>query len=207
MFENNYGKDSILEINCDCAEGAMYVYGRTSAESLNYRKQTVHHDEVKMSFMKGDLLTKTRRLIKGGIITKKPLWFDAVSHFPPQAIRVRDGKAPKIELPEDRLIKAYFARHPEARCQAFDLNSFEPPVARKFAWRVLEFLDRGFAEDWARDIVEADLAAEEKAKRKRDMREGRPLPKSAIEEAQEEDWANMASGVRNMQTRGSSNNF
>ncbi|KAL3689683.1 hypothetical protein R1sor_015992 [Riccia sorocarpa] len=159
-----------------------------------------------MSFMKGDLLTKTRRLIKGGI-KKKPLWFDAVAHFPPQSIRVRDGKAPKIELPEDRLIKAYFARHPEARCQALDLNSFEPPVARKFAWRVLELLDRGFSEAWARDVAEADLTAEEKAKRKRDLREGRPLAKTAIEEAQEEDWANMANGVRNMQPRGSPDNL
>lgn len=30
-----------------------------------------------MSFMKGDLLSKTRKLMKGGI-TARPRWFDAV---------------------------------------------------------------------------------------------------------------------------------
>ncbi|KAG6542205.1 hypothetical protein Mapa_016438 [Marchantia paleacea] len=158
-----------------------------------------------MSFMKGDLLLRTRRLIKGRVI-KKPLWFDAVANSPPQSIRVRDGKAPKIELPEDRLIKSYLARHPEAICKAFDLKSFEAPIARQFAWRVLELLDRGFSEAWARDVVEADLVAEEKAKRRKDMLEGRPVAKSAIEEAQEEDWANMANGLHNMQPTGSANN-
>lgn len=148
---------------------------------------------------------RTRRLIKGRVI-KKPLWFDSVANSPPQSIRVRDGKAPKIELPEDRLIKSYLARYPEARCKAFDLNSFEAPIARQFAWRVLELLDRGFSEAWARDIVEADLVSEEKAKRRKEMLEGRPVAKTALEEAQEEDWANMANGLHNMQPTGSANN-
>ncbi|CAM6103533.1 unnamed protein product [Calypogeia fissa] len=150
-----------------------------------------------MSFSRGDLLTKTRRLIKGNII-KKPLWFDAVSRVPPQAIRVRDGKAPKIELPEDRFVKSYLARHPEAQCQPFVLNSFEAPVARRFACQMMELLELGYSEDWARDHVEASLAAEEKAMRKRNLQEGRPLPKGVIEEVQEEEWSHMASGLRCM---------
>lgn len=151
-----------------------------------------------MSFSRGDLLTKTRRLIKGNII-KKPLWFDAVSKIPPQSIRVRDGKAPKIELPEDRLVRSYLARHPEAQCTAFALNSFEAPVARRFAAQVLELLELGYSEAWARDAAEANLAAEEKAARRRNVQEGRPLPKSVIEEVQEDEWSYMANSLRSME--------
>lgn len=54
--------------------------------------------------------------------------------------------------------------------------------------------------------LQADLVSEEKAKRRKEMLEGRPVAKTALEEAQEEDWANMANGLHNMQPTGSANN-
>jgi hypothetical protein len=36
------------------------------------------------------------------------------------------------------------------------INSFDPPPARKFAWRQLELMEQGYFRDQARDIVEVD---------------------------------------------------
>lgn len=157
-----------------------------------------------MSFMKGDLLSKTRKLMKGGIIAR-PRWFDAVMRVPPEPKKTRCKKAPKIVLPEDRLVESYYARHPEAKFIAFELNSFDPPPARKFAWRQLELMDQGYPRDVARDMVEVEVAEAEKAAeeafradRRRAIMEGREPPapkKSKIEEIQEEEWEYLSQGL------------
>ncbi|KAH9572701.1 hypothetical protein CY35_02G165700 [Sphagnum magellanicum] len=124
-----------------------------------------------MSFMKGDLLSKARKLMKGGIMAR-PRWLDAV-------IRI---------------------------------NSFDPPPARKFAWRQLELMEQGYFRDQACDIVEAEFEAAEKAElealkaeRRRAIWEGReppPLKLTKTEEVQQEEWENIVHGLNVLGSQG-----
>ncbi|CAN5976235.1 unnamed protein product [Sphagnum jensenii] len=73
-----------------------------------------------MSFMKGDLLPKTRKLMKGGIMARSPM--AGRCHQPK---KTRCHRAPNIKLPEDRLVESYYARHPEAKIIPFEQVEFE----------------------------------------------------------------------------------
>ncbi|CAI5506846.1 unnamed protein product, partial [Closterium sp. Naga37s-1] len=74
---------------------------------------------------------------------------------PPQPKARRCPKARRIEFPEDPLVESYYARHPEAKLQAYRLQGFDPPVARRFAWRQLELMQQqGLTKRQARDAVE-----------------------------------------------------
>ncbi|CAI5458265.1 unnamed protein product [Closterium sp. Yama58-4] len=107
-----------------------------------------------MSFMRGDLLQKARLLMRGGVVDP-PKWLDALSKVPPQPKARRCPKARRIEFPEDPLVESYYARHPEAKLQAYRLQGFDPPVARRFAWRQLELMQHhGLSKRQARDAVE-----------------------------------------------------
>ncbi|KAH9552699.1 hypothetical protein CY35_09G079800 [Sphagnum magellanicum] len=96
-----------------------------------------------MSFMKGDLLSKTRKLMKGCIMARSPM--AGRCHQPK---KTRCHRAPNIKLPEDRLVESYYARHPEAKIIPFEINSFDSPPA---------------LQDEACDIVEVEFEAAEKA--------------------------------------------
>ncbi|KAH9572700.1 hypothetical protein CY35_02G165700 [Sphagnum magellanicum] len=164
-----------------------------------------------MSFMKGDLLSKARKLMKGGIMAR-PRWLDAVIRVPPQPKKTRCHRAPNIKLPEDRLVESYYARHPEAKFIPFEINSFDPPPARKFAWRQLELMEQGYFRDQACDIVEAEFEAAEKAElealkaeRRRAIWEGReppPLKLTKTEEVQQEEWENIVHGLNVLGSQG-----
>ncbi|CAI7798683.1 unnamed protein product [Closterium sp. NIES-53] len=111
-----------------------------------------------MSFMRGDLLQKARLLMRGGVVDP-PKWLDALSKVPPQPKARRCPKARRIEFPEDPLVESYYARHPEAKLQAYRLQGFDPPVARRFAWRQLELMQQGLSKRHARDAVEVSSDA------------------------------------------------
>ncbi|KAJ7541733.1 hypothetical protein O6H91_10G073800 [Diphasiastrum complanatum] len=119
-----------------------------------------------MSLMRGDLMTKTMKAVKSKIIDK-PAWFDAVLSVPPQMVRPRGIRAKKIKLPEDPYVESYYARHPDADCIPFELNSFDPPPARKFAWRQMEIMKKMKTKNrkLARDIVEVKLHGHHKLNR------------------------------------------
>ncbi|CAN1813879.1 hypothetical protein LINPERHAP1_LOCUS26988 [Linum perenne] len=78
-----------------------------------------------MSFMKGDLLSRTRRLVKG-MAKAEPVWLKAMEQAPPATFPLSNGKIQKVILPEDPYIKKFFEKHPAL--------PFEDPVRyRRFA--------------------------------------------------------------------------
>lgn len=93
-----------------------------------------------MSFMKGDLLTKTRKLVKG-LAKAEPVWYKAMEQFvslspfsdscsfcavyvimmfwkfhraPPPTFPRADA-IQRITLPEDVYIKKFFKKHPDSK--------------------------------------------------------------------------------------------
>ncbi|RRT53204.1 hypothetical protein GW17_00034999 [Ensete ventricosum] len=80
-----------------------------------------------MSYMRGDLLSKTRKLVKG-LAKPTPAWLKPMEEYaplsfllpaeltkaPPVTFPRTDGKIKKIELPEDVYIKRFFKKHPDS---------------------------------------------------------------------------------------------
>ncbi|KAM3273919.1 hypothetical protein ACQJBY_043225 [Aegilops geniculata] len=151
-----------------------------------------------MSYMRGDLLTKTRKLVKG-LAKPAPAWLKAMEQAPPVTFPRTDGKIEKIELPEDVYVKRFFRRHPDSLYHdAIKISGFDPPPARVFAWRVLELKEQGVNEDDAMAVADMEYGAEKKAKKlaykelkQIARREGKPPPPnpypSAIKEIQAEE--------------------
>lgn len=163
-----------------------------------------------MSFMKGDLLTRMRVLVKGGI-RPKPRWFDAVSKVPPAPFQEKWPKPPKIKYPEDPLVESYYARHPDSKFTPFKLQGFDSPIARQFALRQLELMEQGMSKRDARDQVEQEFEARAKAMEEQEMAERRralrdgvnapPVKKSVLEEIQEEEWQRIHHGLEVIGTK------
>ncbi|XP_058080820.1 uncharacterized protein LOC131228987 [Magnolia sinica] len=151
-----------------------------------------------MSFMRGDLLTKTRKLVNG-LAKAKPLWLKAMEEAPPVTFPRTDGKFEPITLPEDIYVKKFFQKHPESKYEdAIRFSGFDPPPARVFGWRVLELKEQGVSEEEAMAVADMEYRAEKKAKKKAYIRlkqiarlQGkRPPPNpypSAIKEIQAEE--------------------
>ncbi|KAL4194597.1 hypothetical protein AMTRI_Chr05g69420 [Amborella trichopoda] len=90
-----------------------------------------------MSFMRGDLFTKTKKLVKG-LAKGKPLWLEAMEEAPPVTFPRTNDKYEKITLPEDVYVKKFNQMYPEALYdEANRFSGFDPPPARVFGWRVL----------------------------------------------------------------------
>lgn len=118
-----------------------------------------------MSYMKGDLLTKTRNLVKG-LAKTEPLWLKAMEKAPPVVFPRCDGKVKQISLPEDAYIKKFFQKYPEAKHEdAIKISSFNPVPARIFALRVLDLKEQGVSEEEAMAVADMEYRAEKKAKK------------------------------------------
>eukprot|EP00850_Spirogloea_muscicola_P014564 SM000105S13909 [mRNA] locus=s105:428478:429401:- [translate_table: standard] len=163
-----------------------------------------------MSFMRGDLLTRMRKLVKAGI-REKPAWLDAMENVPPVRHLGPAKRAPQIRLEEDPYVESYYARHPEAKMIPIKLKSFDdPPNARRFAQRQLALIKAGMDKRKARDVVEAEFEREREAgeaaaarEREQAAAEGRPLPprhRSALEEFQEQEWKVVAQSMHALGT-------
>ena len=82
-------------------------------------------------------------------------------------------KPQQIVFPEDKLIRAYYNRHPTAKFLPIDLQSPQPHFVRNFAMRQLKVMRRlRVSEQEALRIVEAE-AREEDKQAKRAKKEGR----------------------------------
>ncbi|GAB2299147.1 hypothetical protein Dimus_033219 [Dionaea muscipula] len=118
-----------------------------------------------MSHMRGDLLTKTRKLVKS-LAKPEPLWLKAMEEAPPVTFPRSDGKLKPITLPEDPYIKKFYSKHPDSHYQdPIKFNSFKPVPARTFAWRVLELKEQGAEEEVAIAVADLEYRAEKKAKK------------------------------------------
>ncbi|XP_006663906.1 uncharacterized protein LOC102706056 [Oryza brachyantha] len=151
-----------------------------------------------MSYMRGSLLAKTQKLVKG-LAKPAPAWLKAMEQSPPPTFPRVDGKIKKIELPEDVYVKRFFKKHPDSLYHdAIKISGFTPPPARVFAWRVLELKQQGVNEEDAMAVADMEYVAEKKAKKKayKELKEiarsegRRPPPNpypSAIKEIQAEE--------------------
>ncbi|KAK9707221.1 hypothetical protein RND81_07G180900 [Saponaria officinalis] len=118
-----------------------------------------------MSYMKGDLLTKTTTLVKG-LAKREPLWLKAMQKAPPAVFPRSDGKVKVISLPEDVYVTKFYQKHPESKYEdPIKLNSFHPVPARIFASRVLEMKEQGVREEEAMAVADMEYRAERKAKK------------------------------------------
>ncbi|XVF23619.1 hypothetical protein REPUB_Repub13aG0055100 [Reevesia pubescens] len=119
-----------------------------------------------MSFMKGDLLTKTRKLVKG-LAKPQPRWLKAMEQAPPATFPRPDGKVKQISLPEDVYIKKFFQKYPESKGHdAIKLSAYDPPPARLFGLRVLELKEQGVSEEEAMAVADMEYRTEKKEKKK-----------------------------------------
>ncbi|KAJ8447490.1 hypothetical protein Cgig2_019484 [Carnegiea gigantea] len=129
------------------------------------RRTLINEGPKAMSYMKGDLLTKTRNLVKG-LAKTEPLWLKAMEKAPPVVFPRSDGKVKQIALPEDAYIKKFFQKYPEAKHEdAIKINSFNPVPARIFALRVLDLKEQGVSEEEAMAVADMEYRAEKKAKK------------------------------------------
>ncbi|XP_057789184.1 uncharacterized protein LOC131006063 [Salvia miltiorrhiza] len=118
-----------------------------------------------MSFMKGNLLSKTRKLVKGFARTE-PVWLKAMEKAPPATFPCAQNKLRQITLPEDKYVKKFYQKHPDSKFEdPIKISDFDPPAARQFAWRVLELKEQGFDESDAINIADNEYRAERKAKK------------------------------------------
>ncbi|XP_030461985.1 uncharacterized protein LOC115682002 [Syzygium oleosum] len=150
-----------------------------------------------MSFMKGDLLTRTRKLVKG-LAKAEPVWLKAMQQAPPAVFPCAD-EIKKISLPEDVYVKKFFQKYPDSKHEdAIKICGFDPPPARVFGHRVLELKENGVSEEAAMGMADMEYRLEKKAKKAAYARlkqiaklQGkRPPPnpfKSAIQEIQAEE--------------------
>ncbi|KAL4282125.1 hypothetical protein GQ457_03G017990 [Hibiscus cannabinus] len=119
-----------------------------------------------MSFMKGDLLTKTRKLVNG-LAKPQPVWLKAMEHAPPATFPRPDGKLKTISLPEDVYINKFFQKHPESKGQdVIKISAYDPPPARLFGLRVLELKEQGVPEEEAMSVADMEYRKEKKEKKK-----------------------------------------
>ncbi|KAG8501924.1 hypothetical protein CXB51_004570 [Gossypium anomalum] len=107
-----------------------------------------------MSFMKGDLLTKTRKLVNG-LAKPRPVWLKAMEQAPPATFPRPNGKLKAISLPEDVYIKKFFQKYPVAKGHdAIKISAYDPPPARLFGLRVLELKEQGVTEEEAMAVAD-----------------------------------------------------
>lgn len=119
-----------------------------------------------MSFMKGDLLTRTRKLVKG-LAKAEPVWLKAMEQAPPVSFPRAEGKVKQITLPEDVYIKKFFQKHPESKYEdAVKICGFDPVPARIFGCRVLDLKEQGVSEEEAMAVADMEYRTEKKAKKK-----------------------------------------
>ncbi|CAI9765743.1 unnamed protein product [Fraxinus pennsylvanica] len=67
-----------------------------------------------MSYMRGDLLSKTRKLVKG-LAKSEPVWLKAMEKAPPATFPRAENKLKPISLPEDVYISKFFQKHPDSK--------------------------------------------------------------------------------------------
>ncbi|KAK3042377.1 hypothetical protein RJ639_002423, partial [Escallonia herrerae] len=119
-----------------------------------------------MSFMKGDLLTRTRKLVKG-LAMAEPVWLKAMEQAPPANFPHAESKVKPISLPEDVYIKKFYKKHPDSKYEdAFKFCDFDPPPARVFGCRVLDLKEQGVTEEEAMAMADMEYRLEKKGKKK-----------------------------------------
>lgn len=128
---------------------------------------------------RGDLLRHAEHAARDPAV-RAPRWLDAAHSVPPLGRTFAARRPAKIVYPEDRLMRAYYERNPEARFVPIDMESGQVHFVRAFALRQLELMQtRGLTERQARAAVEAEAEAERRA-RQRPSEAGGELPPATL---------------------------
>ena len=90
---------------------------------------------------KMDLITKTRKLVNGGLLKEAPAWLTALERLPPQVTPPREHRGvPKIVMPTDRLYHIRQVRHPASRNEPFFARGQVQSATLLFAQRQLALM-------------------------------------------------------------------
>lgn len=116
--------------------------------------------------MKGDLLAKTRKLVKG-LAKSEPVWLKAMEKAPPASFPRAEKELKPIVLPEDTYLNKFYQKYPGAIYEdPLRISSFEPPASRVFASRVLELKEQGINEEEAMTVADMEYRSERRGKKK-----------------------------------------
>ncbi|KAK7316192.1 hypothetical protein VNO77_35012 [Canavalia gladiata] len=116
--------------------------------------------------MKGDLLSRTRKLVKG-LAKAEPLWLKAMDQAPPAMFPRAAAKIQTITLPEDVYVKKFYKKYPDSKYHdPIKFCAFDPPPSRVFALRVLELKEQGVSEEQAMATADMEYLTEKRAKKK-----------------------------------------
>lgn len=116
--------------------------------------------------MKGDLLTRTRKLVKG-LAKVEPVWLKAMEKSPPATFPRAECKIKRIILPEDVYVKKFYKKHEFSLYDdPIKIHGFDPPPSRIFGCRVVELQEQGVGEDEAMAVADMEYRSEKKAKKK-----------------------------------------
>ncbi|XP_076942504.1 uncharacterized protein LOC143612397 [Bidens hawaiensis] len=119
-----------------------------------------------MSFTKGNLLTRTRKLVNG-LAMAKPVWLKAMEKSPPAVFPRAEKKVERICLPEDVYVNKFYKKHPESLHEdPIKICDFDPAPSRIFGSRVLELKEQGVSEEEAINVADAEYRLQKKAKKK-----------------------------------------
>jgi len=94
-----------------------------------------------------------RRLADNGYLKPPPL-YEFIKNLP-ELSSLRESKAKSVSYPEDSYIQALYEIYPEIKSEPVDLNSFTPPLVRRFAWQQMEFIKKGHSPQKAFEMTEA----------------------------------------------------
>mmetsp|Transcript_21904 Transcript_21904/g.35493 ORF Transcript_21904/g.35493 Transcript_21904/m.35493 type:complete len:239 (+) Transcript_21904:109-825(+) len=107
------------------------------------------------------LLQRASRIVSSGHV-EVPAWYEPMLLVAPASPHISAMKPKQIIFPEDKLIRAYYKRHPSARFVPVDFFSDEIHFVRGFALRQLEVQQsRKISEKAALFIVEAEAREED----------------------------------------------
>ncbi|XP_061366341.1 uncharacterized protein LOC133309573 [Gastrolobium bilobum] len=119
-----------------------------------------------MLFTRGDLLSRTRKLVKG-LAKSEPVWLKAMEQAPPATFPRAEAKIQTITLPEDVYVKKFYKKYPDSKYHdAIKICAFDPPPSRIYGLRVLELKEQGVSEEQAMAVADMEYVAEKKAKKK-----------------------------------------
>nr|ACG42821.1 hypothetical protein [Zea mays] len=131
-----------------------------------------------MSYMRGDLLTRMRKLVKG-LARPEPRWLKALERAPPVTFPRPEGKIKTLVLPEDVYVTKFNRIHPDSLYHdAIKISGFDPPPARVFAWRVLELKEQGVDEDVAMAVADNEYRDREEGPKKKAYKELKEIARS-----------------------------
>ncbi|GAB4815620.1 hypothetical protein N2152v2_008076 [Parachlorella kessleri] len=111
-----------------------------------------------MSKRSADLVRYVRFLVQAGVV-EQPVWLPAMERVPPPPVKT-GRKPPTITFPEDRLLAAYYSKHPEAKLEPIAINSFEPSTPLRFVHRQMELMEGGVPRKQAFQQVEQEFTAQ-----------------------------------------------